>query len=160
MNIKPSASSFSDFDATISFSWQRSRACKETNMNIRFNRKEKNGYASNMFFKQSNSTYSPYLPYLSLRESPGWVNVAPYSSFKEHRLLGNHTKARSEIMRPHGANINTIDNDLAVGRLRKPVLEWTFLPLTVLATTPIFSPFLILIVIPFKIRGVFYRYLT
>lgn len=47
INIEPSASSFSGFDATISLSWQRSRACQETNMNIRFNRKEKNGYASN-----------------------------------------------------------------------------------------------------------------
>jgi len=28
-NSKPSASSFSGFEATISFSWQRSRACRE-----------------------------------------------------------------------------------------------------------------------------------
>uniref|UniRef100_A0A0A9DLG5 Uncharacterized protein n=1 Tax=Arundo donax TaxID=35708 RepID=A0A0A9DLG5_ARUDO len=34
------------------------------------------------------------------------------------------------------------------------------LPLPVLSTTPIFSPLLILIVMPFKIRGVFCRYLT
>jgi hypothetical protein len=34
------------------------------------------------------------------------------------------------------------------------------LPLPVLPTTPIFSPLLMLSVMPFKIRGVFDRYLT
>lgn len=61
-----------------------------------------------------------YLPYLVLRISPNWVDVASYGSFKEHRLLRNHTKARPEIMKAQSANIYSINDDMPFYRLHKP----------------------------------------
>jgi hypothetical protein len=61
-----------------------------------------------------------FLPYLSLGIPPCWVYVAPYSSFEEHRFLGNHTEARPQITKPQSADVDTIDDDMAICRLHDP----------------------------------------